>query len=89
MLANAFNRPGHANVDHRTFVFLGDSGLMEGTIREACALNCAPQAIERSDRRLLTFVLGGAAVSRRFPLRRTATFARLSLSNVGYIRRDS
>ena len=61
MLANAFNRPGHANVDHRTFVFLGGSGLMEGTSREAYALNCAPQAIERSDRRLLTFVLGGIA----------------------------
>ncbi len=68
MLANAFNRPGHANVDHRTFVFLGDSGLMEGTIREACALNCAPQAIERSDRRLLTFVLGGAVRFAPFPV---------------------
>ena len=89
ILANEFNRPGHANVGHRTFDFLGDGGLMEGTSPEVCALSCAPQAIDRSDRRLLTFVLGGAAVSRRFPLRRTATFARLSLSNVGHIRRDS
>ena len=68
ILAKEFNRPGHANVDQRTFDFLGDGGLMEGTSPEACALNCASQAIDRSDRRLLTFVLGGAGRFAPFPV---------------------
>lgn len=68
ILANAFNRPGHASVGHRTFDFLGDGGLMEGTSPEACALSCASQAIDRSDRRLLTFVLGGAVRFAPFPV---------------------
>ncbi len=38
MLAAAFNRPGHAIVDHRTWVFLGDGCLMEGISHEACSL---------------------------------------------------
>ncbi len=38
LLANEFNRPGHAIVDHRTYVFLGDGCLMEGISHEACAL---------------------------------------------------
>jgi transketolase len=38
MLAATFNRPGHAIVDHRTWVFLGDGCLMEGISHEACAL---------------------------------------------------
>jgi len=38
LLAAEFNRPGHAVVDHRTWVFLGDGCLMEGVSHEACAL---------------------------------------------------
>ncbi|MDP1690953.1 MAG: transketolase [Burkholderiaceae bacterium] len=38
LLAHEFNRPGHALVDHRTYVFLGDGCLMEGVSHEACAL---------------------------------------------------
>ena len=38
LLAHEFNRPGHAVVDHRTWVFLGDGCLMEGVSHEACAL---------------------------------------------------
>ena len=37
-LAAEFNRPGHALVDHRTFVFCGDGDLMEGISHEACSL---------------------------------------------------
>ena len=38
LLAAEFNRPGHAIVDHQTYVFLGDGCLMEGISHEACAL---------------------------------------------------
>jgi transketolase len=38
LLAARFNRPGHAIVDHRTWVFLGDGCLMEGISHEACSL---------------------------------------------------
>ncbi len=38
LLAEEFNRPGAAVVDHRTFVFLGDGCLMEGISHEACSL---------------------------------------------------
>ena len=38
MLAAEFNRPGHAIVDHKTWVFLGDGCLMEGISHEACSL---------------------------------------------------
>ncbi len=38
VLAAEFNRPGHAVVDHRTWVFLGDGCLMEGISHEACSL---------------------------------------------------
>jgi transketolase len=38
LLAKEFNRDGHAIVDHRTYVFLGDGCLMEGVSHEACAL---------------------------------------------------
>ena len=38
LLAAQFNRPGHAVVDHRTYVFMGDGCLMEGISHEACAL---------------------------------------------------
>jgi transketolase len=38
LLAAEFNRDGHAIIDHRTWVFLGDGCLMEGLSHEACAL---------------------------------------------------
>ena len=38
MLAEEFNREGHAVVDHFTYVFLGDGCLMEGVSHEACSL---------------------------------------------------
>ena len=38
LLAAEFNRPAHAIVDHRTYVFCGDGCLMEGISHEACSL---------------------------------------------------
>jgi transketolase len=38
LLAAEFNRPGHAIVDHTTYVFMGDGCMMEGISHEACAL---------------------------------------------------
>jgi transketolase len=38
LLADEFNRPGHAVIDHRTYVFLGDGCLMEGISHEVCSL---------------------------------------------------
>ncbi len=38
LLAKEFNRPGHAVVDHRTFVFMGDGCMMEGISHEAASL---------------------------------------------------
>jgi transketolase len=38
LLAARFNKPGHAIVDHHTYVFLGDGCLMEGISHEACSL---------------------------------------------------
>ncbi|WP_133648762.1 transketolase [Paraburkholderia flava] len=38
LLAKEFNRPGHAIVDHRTYVFVGDGCLMEGISHEAASL---------------------------------------------------
>jgi transketolase len=38
MLAAEFNRDGHAIVDHRSWVFLGDGCLMEGISQEALSL---------------------------------------------------
>ncbi len=37
-LAAEFNRPGHAIVDHYTYVFMGDGCLMEGISHEVCSL---------------------------------------------------
>ena len=37
-LAAQFNRPGHAIVDHRTFVIVGDGCLMEGISHEVASL---------------------------------------------------
>ncbi|MGH8714991.1 MAG: 1-deoxy-D-xylulose-5-phosphate synthase N-terminal domain-containing protein, partial [Casimicrobiaceae bacterium] len=38
LLAAELNRPGHAIVDHRTYVFAGDGCMMEGISHEACSL---------------------------------------------------
>jgi transketolase len=38
VLAATFNRPGHAIIDHYTYVFAGDGCLMEGISHEACSL---------------------------------------------------
>ncbi|HML82422.1 MAG TPA: transketolase [Thiomonas arsenitoxydans] len=38
VLAAQFNQPGHAIVDHHTYVFLGDGCLMEGISHEVCSL---------------------------------------------------
>ncbi len=38
LLAQEFNRDGHAVVDHHTYAFTGDGCLMEGISHEACSL---------------------------------------------------
>jgi transketolase len=38
MLAEEFNRDGHAIVDHHTYVFMGDGCMMEGLSHEAASL---------------------------------------------------
>jgi transketolase len=38
LLADRFNRPGHAIVDHRTWAFVSDGDLMEGVASEASSL---------------------------------------------------
>jgi len=38
LLAQEFNRAGHAVVDHYTYAFVGDGCLMEGISHEACSL---------------------------------------------------
>ena len=38
LLADEFNQPGFAVVDHHTYAFLGDGCLMEGISHEACSL---------------------------------------------------
>lgn len=38
LLAQRYNRAGHAIVDHRTWVFMGDGCLMEGVSHEAASL---------------------------------------------------
>jgi len=37
-LAAVFNRPGHAIIDHYTYVLASDGDIMEGVTAEACAL---------------------------------------------------
>lgn len=38
LLAQEFNQPDHAIVDHHTYAFLGDGCMMEGISHEACSL---------------------------------------------------
>jgi transketolase len=38
LLAQEFNQPEHAIVDHHTYAFLGDGCMMEGISHEACSL---------------------------------------------------
>ncbi|MBB4843772.1 transketolase [Paucibacter oligotrophus] len=38
LLAAEFNRPGHAVINHMSYVFMGDGCLMEGISHEACSL---------------------------------------------------
>jgi len=38
LLAEEFNAPGHAIVDHHTYVFMGDGCMMEGISHEAASL---------------------------------------------------
>jgi transketolase len=38
LLAQEFNRDGHAVVDHHTYAFVGDGCLMEGISHEVCSL---------------------------------------------------
>jgi transketolase len=38
LLANEFNRPSHAVINHHTYAFVGDGCLMEGISHEVCSL---------------------------------------------------
>ncbi len=38
LLSTEFNRPSHAIIDHRTYVFMGDGCMMEGVSHEAASL---------------------------------------------------
>ena len=65
-LAQRYNRPGHAVVDHRVYAIASDGDLMEGVAQEAASLAGA-FGLGKLDRRATTTTGSRSTARRRSP----------------------